>query len=47
MKSGEAASRPIGRPVRCARLRPGDLLFTEGGGHVQLVVSKRPLDNRL
>jgi hypothetical protein len=21
-------------------LRPGDLLFTEGGGHVQLVVSK-------
>jgi cell wall-associated NlpC family hydrolase len=30
-----------GRPVRFARLRPGDLLFTEGGGHVQLVVSKR------
>lgn len=29
-----------GRPVRFARLRPGDLLFTEGGGHVQLVVSK-------
>jgi cell wall-associated NlpC family hydrolase len=28
-----------GRPVRFARLRPGDLLFTEGGGHVQLVVS--------
>jgi peptidoglycan DL-endopeptidase CwlO len=30
-----------GRPVRFARLRPGDLLFTEGGGHVQLVVSNR------
>src|SRR4051812_8536655 len=30
-----------GLPVRFARLRPGDLLFTEGGGHVQLVVSKR------
>jgi cell wall-associated NlpC family hydrolase len=30
-----------GRPVRFARLRPGDLVFTEGGGHVQLVVSKR------
>jgi peptidoglycan DL-endopeptidase CwlO len=30
-----------GRAVRFARLRPGDLLFTEGGGHVQLVVSKR------
>jgi cell wall-associated NlpC family hydrolase len=30
----------VGRPVRFARLRPGDLLFTEGGGHVQLVVSK-------
>jgi cell wall-associated NlpC family hydrolase len=30
-----------GRPVRFARLRPGDLLFTEGGGHVQLVVSTR------
>jgi peptidoglycan DL-endopeptidase CwlO len=30
-----------GRSVRFARLRPGDLLFTEGGGHVQLVVSKR------
>ncbi|MFL5920090.1 MAG: C40 family peptidase [Gaiellaceae bacterium] len=29
-----------GRSVRYARLRPGDLLFTEGGGHVQLVVSK-------
>jgi peptidoglycan DL-endopeptidase CwlO len=28
-----------GRPVSFARLRPGDLLFTEGGGHVQLVVS--------
>src|SRR5205823_8013042 len=31
----------VGRPVRFARLRAGDLLFTEGGGHVQLVVSKR------
>jgi cell wall-associated NlpC family hydrolase len=31
----------VGRPVRFARLRPGDLLFTEGGGHVQLVVSNR------
>ncbi len=30
----------VGRPVRFARLRPGDLLFTEGGGHVQLVVSQ-------
>src|ERR671936_396640 len=29
-----------GRAVGFARLRPGDLLFTEGGGHVQLVVSK-------
>lgn len=28
-----------GRPVGFAGLRPGDLLFTEGGGHVQLVVS--------
>jgi cell wall-associated NlpC family hydrolase len=31
----------VGRPVRFARLRPGDLLFTEGGGHVQLVVSQK------
>jgi peptidoglycan DL-endopeptidase CwlO len=31
----------VGRRVRFARLRPGDLLFTEGGGHVQLVVSRR------
>ena len=30
----------VGLPVRFARLRAGDLLFTEGGGHVQLVVSK-------
>jgi cell wall-associated NlpC family hydrolase len=29
-----------GRPVRFRRLRPGDLLFTEGGGHVVLVASK-------
>jgi peptidoglycan DL-endopeptidase CwlO len=29
----------LGVPVGFARLRPGDLLFTEGGGHVQLVVS--------
>ena len=29
----------VGRPVGFARLRPGDLVFTEGGGHVQLVVS--------
>ena len=28
-----------GRPVGFAGLRPGDLLFSEGGGHVQLVVS--------
>ena len=30
----------VGRPVRFRRLRPGDLLFTEGGGHVVLVASK-------
>jgi peptidoglycan DL-endopeptidase CwlO len=30
----------VGQPIGFARLRPGDLLFTEGGGHVQLVVSK-------
>ena len=30
----------VGRPIRFARLRPGDLLFTDGGGHVQIVVSK-------
>jgi peptidoglycan DL-endopeptidase CwlO len=29
-----------GRAVGFRRLQPGDLLFTEGGGHVQLVVSK-------
>jgi cell wall-associated NlpC family hydrolase len=29
-----------GRPIRFGRLRPGDLLFTEGGGHVVLVASK-------
>jgi cell wall-associated NlpC family hydrolase len=29
-----------GRPVGFAGLRPGDLLFSEGGGHVQLVVSR-------
>jgi peptidoglycan DL-endopeptidase CwlO len=33
--------RRVGRAVGFARLRPGDLLFTEGGGHVQLVVSNR------
>jgi cell wall-associated NlpC family hydrolase len=31
----------VGLRVRFARLRPGDLLFTEGGGHVQIVVSKK------
>jgi cell wall-associated NlpC family hydrolase len=31
----------VGRRVGFARLRPGDLVFTNGGGHVQLVVSKR------
>jgi peptidoglycan DL-endopeptidase CwlO len=31
----------VGRRVGFGRLRPGDLLFTNGGGHVQLVVSKR------
>ena len=31
----------LGMPVRFGRLRPGDLVFTNGGGHVQLVVSKR------
>jgi cell wall-associated NlpC family hydrolase len=31
----------IGRPVRFGGLRSGDLLFTEGGGHVVLVVSRR------
>src|SRR6478752_6421900 len=30
----------LGMPVRFGRLRPGDLVFTNGGGHVQLVVSK-------
>jgi cell wall-associated NlpC family hydrolase len=30
-----------GRPIGFADLRAGDLLFTEAGGHVQLVVSKR------
>jgi peptidoglycan DL-endopeptidase CwlO len=30
----------VGRPIAFARLRPGDLLFTEGGGHVQIVVSQ-------
>jgi cell wall-associated NlpC family hydrolase len=31
----------LGVPVGFARLRAGDLLFTEGGGHVQLVVSNK------
>ena len=31
----------LGVRVRFKRLRPGDLLFTNGGGHVVLVVSKR------
>jgi peptidoglycan DL-endopeptidase CwlO len=31
----------VGKPVGFAALQPGDLLFTEGGGHVQLVVSTR------
>jgi cell wall-associated NlpC family hydrolase len=30
-----------GQPIRFGDLRAGDLLFTEAGGHVQLVVSKR------
>jgi cell wall-associated NlpC family hydrolase len=30
----------VGRPIGFAGLRPGDLLFSEGGGHVQLVVSR-------
>src|SRR4051812_11308869 len=28
----------VGRGMGSARLKPGDLVFTEGGGHVQLVV---------
>jgi cell wall-associated NlpC family hydrolase len=31
----------LGTPVRFGRLRPGDLVFTNGGGHVQVVVSTR------
>ena len=31
----------LGVPVRFGRLRPGDLVFTNGGGHVDLVVSGR------
>lgn len=31
----------VGRPVGFGGVRPGDLLFTDGGGHVQLVVSKQ------
>jgi cell wall-associated NlpC family hydrolase len=31
----------IGMRVTFRDLRPGDLLFTEGGGHVVLVVSER------
>ena len=29
----------LGVPVRFGRLQPGDLVFTNGGGHVDLVVS--------
>jgi peptidoglycan DL-endopeptidase CwlO len=32
--------RRAGRPIRFRQLRSGDLLFTEGGGHVVLVASK-------
>ena len=32
--------RRVGRRVSFSRLLPGDLLFTEGGGHVVLVVSR-------
>ena len=32
--------RRVGRRVPFGRLLPGDLLFTEGGGHVVLVVSR-------
>ena len=35
------AQMDLGKRVGFGRLRPGDLLFTEGGGHVMLVVSKR------
>ena len=31
----------LGMRVRFGRLRPGDLVFTNGGGHVVLVVSKQ------
>jgi cell wall-associated NlpC family hydrolase len=31
----------LGMRVRFARLRPGDLVFTNGGGHVVLAVSRR------
>src|SRR3954447_22319994 len=31
----------LGEPVRFGRLRPGDLVFTNGGGHVDLVVSQQ------
>ena len=31
----------LGMRVRFARLQPGDLVFTNGGGHVVLVVSKQ------
>jgi cell wall-associated NlpC family hydrolase len=31
----------LGEPVRFGRLRPGDLVFTNGGDHVDLVVSSR------
>src|SRR6478735_1234095 len=35
------AQMALGTRVRFARLRPGDLVFTNGGGHVVLAVSRR------
>ena len=36
----ETTADIVDRFIGFAGLRPGDLLFTEGGGHVQLVISK-------